>query len=91
MGEFLFKIQDTFQLEVIGLVVEVDIKFKDARLKIGDEIELRPPQGSPPLVTKVAAIPMFNPYDPERQFSFSLPKGINRKDVPIGTEVWSRP
>ena len=41
MGEFLFKIQETFELEVIGLVVEVDIKFKDANLKNGDKIELR--------------------------------------------------
>ncbi len=90
MGEFLFKIQETFQLEVIGLVVEVDIKFKDARLKNGDEIELRLPD-RPPLITKVAGIAMLNPYDPERLFSFSLPKDLNKKDVPIGTEVWSHP
>ena len=90
MGKFLFKIRETFQLEVIGLVVEVDIKFKDARLKMGDEIELRLPNDLP-LITKVAGIAMFNPYDPERLFSFSLPKDLNKKDVPIGTEVWSHP
>ena len=90
MGEFLFKIQETFQLEKIGLAVAVDIKFKDARLKIGDEIELRPLDDTPS-ITAVAGIPMFNPYDPERPFSFLLPKGINKQDVPIGTEVWSHP
>jgi hypothetical protein len=90
MGEFLFKIQETFELEVIGLIVEADIKFKDATLKNGDEIELRPP-GALPLITKVAGIAMFNPYDPERPFSFSLPEDLNKKDVPIGTEVWSHP
>jgi hypothetical protein len=90
MGEFLFKIQETFELEVIGLVVEVDIKFKDAHLKNGDEIVLRPPGGLP-LITKVAGIAMFNPHNPERMFSFSLPKDLNKKDVPIGTEVRSHP
>jgi hypothetical protein len=90
MGKFLFKIQEAFQLEAIGLVVEVDIKFKDANLKNGDEIELRPPD-RPALITKVASIAMFNPSDPERLFSFSLPKDLNKKDVPIGTEVWSHP
>jgi hypothetical protein len=90
MGEFLFKVQETFQLENIGLAVAVDIKFKDARLKMGDEIELRPSEGSP-LITKIAGIAMFNPSDPERWFSFSLPKNINKEDVPIGTEVWSHP
>lgn len=88
MGEFLFKIQETFQSESIGLIVEVDIKYKDTNLKNGDEIELRLLTGQP-LVTKVAGIVMFNPYNPERLLSFSLPKGLNKKDVPIGTEVWS--
>lgn len=90
MGELLFKIQDTFQFESIGLVVEVNIKIKDARLKIGDEIELRPVEDSP-LITKVASISRLSPFDPERMFSFSLPKGITKKHVPIGTEVWSHP
>ncbi|MDQ4120472.1 MAG: hypothetical protein M3209_03395 [Acidobacteriota bacterium] len=90
MGKFLFTIQETFQLEAIGLVVAINIKFKDANLKNGDEIELRQSE-RPPLITRVAAIPMFNPYDPERLFSFCLPKNINKKDVPIGTEVWSCP
>jgi hypothetical protein len=90
MGKFLFTIQETFQLEAIGLVVVVNIKFKDANLKNGDEIELRQPE-RPPLITKVEAIPMYNPYDPERLFSFSLPKSINKNDVSIGTEVWSFP
>ena len=79
MGEFLFKIRETFQLENIGLSVAVDIKFKDARLKIHDEIELLPLEGSP-LVTAVAGIPMFNPYNPERTFSFLLPKGLNKRE-----------
>jgi len=90
MGELLFKIQETFRLENIGLTVAADIKTKDAKLKIGDEIELRLVDGSR-LITKVESIPMVCPYDPQRPFSFSLPKAINKQDVPIGTEVWSHP
>jgi hypothetical protein len=30
-------------------------------------------------------------FDPERLFSFSLPKDLTKKDVPIGTDVWSHP
>ena len=90
MGEFLFKIQETFEFENIGLVVDANIKFKDAKLKNGDEIQLCLPSGTP-LITKVAAIAMFNPSNPERLFSFSLPKYLSKKDVPIGTEVWSHP
>lgn len=90
MAEFLFKIEDTFQLENVGLVVAVDIKEKDAKVKMGDEIELRLPN-SLPILTKVAGIPISSPYNPERTFSFSLPKDINKADVSIGTEVWSHP
>lgn len=90
MAEFLFKIQDKFQLENIGLVVAVDIKIKDAKIKNGDEIEIRLPN-APPVITSVTGIPMSRPNDPEKPFSFALPKNMNKADVPIGTEVWSHP
>ncbi len=90
MAKFLFTIQDTFQIETVGLIVAVDIKIKDAKIKKGDEIELRLSEGTS-MITKVESIPMVNPYDPERLFSFALPKGINKTDVPVGTEVWSHP
>jgi hypothetical protein len=90
MSEFLFKIQDTFQFENIGLVVGADIKIKDAKLKTGDEIELRTAKDSS-LITRVEGIPMENPSDPDGRFSFLLPKSINKEVVPIGTEVWSHP
>jgi hypothetical protein len=90
MAEFLFTIQETYGFESVGLIVAVDIKIKDAKLKKGDEIELRRAEGLP-LITKVESIPMINPHDPEQLFSFSLPEGINKEDVPVGTEVWSHP
>ena len=89
MSRLLFKIIDTFWLERIGLVVAVDAKCADVcLLRAGDLLELRRPDGSR-LETEVAAIPHVRPYDPDRPFSFSLPGGVRKGDVPIGTEVWA--
>jgi hypothetical protein len=87
MSRLLFKIRDTFWLERIGLVVAVDAKSADVCLRVGDLLELRRPDGSR-LETEVAAIPRVCPNYPERPFSFSLPGGVGKEDVPIGTEVW---
>jgi hypothetical protein len=88
MSRLLFKIVDTFWLERIGLVVAVNAKSADVRLRAGDLLELRRPDGSQ-LKTEVAAIPHVRPYYPDRPFSFSLPGGVQKGDVPIGTEVWA--
>jgi hypothetical protein len=88
MGRLLFKIIDTFWLERIGLVVAVDAKSADVCLRAGDLLELRRPDGSR-LETEVAAIPRVRPNCPDRPFSFSLPGGVQKADVPIGTEVWA--
>lgn len=88
MNRQLFKITEVFSLENLGLVVAVDVKSKDVNLKINESIEVVRPDGSS-LKTKIAAIPMLSPYNPERMFSFSLPKQISKEDIPIGTEVWS--
>lgn len=90
MGHFLFKVQETFQLKDIGLVIAADIKIKDAKVGRGDELEFRLADGSK-FITKVAGINIMSPYNPERLFSFSLPKGADKAYIPIGTEVWSHP
>ena len=87
MSRLLFRIIDNFWLERIGLVVAVDAKSGDVCLRAGDLLELRRPDGSR-LETEVAAIPHLRPSDPDRLFSFSLPGGLGKADVPIGTEVW---
>ena len=89
MSRLLFKIIDTFWMERIGLVVDVDAKSSDVCLRAGDLLELRRPDGSR-LETKVAAIPRLRPNYPDRPFSFSLPGGVQKADVPVGTEVWTR-
>ena len=88
MSRFLFKIIDTFWLGRIGLVVAVDMKSADACLRAGDPLELRRPDGSR-LTTEVAGIPRARPNYPDRPFSFSLPGGLGKADVPVGTEVWA--
>lgn len=88
MSRFLFKITDTFWMESIGLVVAADVRVGDVSLSAGEPIELRRPDGSR-LKTEVAAVPMPRPNDPDRPFDFSLPKGVGKADVPVGTEVWA--
>jgi len=88
MSHFLFKIIDTFWLGRAGLVVAVDAKSSAVRLREGDPLELRRPDGSR-LETEVAAIPRVRPDHPDRPFSFSLPGGVGKADVPVGTEVWA--
>lgn len=88
MRRLLCKIIDTFWLEKIGLVVAVDVTAADVHLRAGDRLELRRPDGSR-LETEVAAIPHVRPHYPDRPFSFSLPQGLDKVDVPVGTEVWA--
>jgi len=88
MSRLLFKIIDTFWLERIGLVVAVDSKSAEVCLRAGDLLELRRPDGSR-LNTEVATIPQVRPSYPHRPFSVSLPGGVQKGDVPIGTEVWA--
>ena len=88
MSRLLFRIVDTFWLERVGLVVAVDAESADVRLRAGDPLELRRPDGSR-IGTQVAAIPRARPNYPDRPFSFSLPRGVEKEDVPIGTEVWA--
>jgi hypothetical protein len=88
MSRFLFKIVDTFWMEKIGLVVAADVRAGDVSLRAGEPIELRRPDGSR-LKTEVAAIAMVCPSDPDRPLDFSLPRGVGKGDVPVGTEVWA--
>lgn len=88
MGRFLFNIVDTFWLERVGLVVASDARAVDVSLRVGEPIELRRPDGSR-LLTEVAAIAHVSPYRPDRSFDFSLPRGVQKEDVPAGTQVWT--
>jgi hypothetical protein len=65
-----------------------DAKTADVSLRAGELLELRRPDGSR-LATEVAAIPRVRPNYPDRPFTFSLPGGLERADVPVGTEVWA--
>ena len=93
MSHFLFKICDTFQITNGGLVVATDLKEEDAkakgiRLKVGDTLELRRPDGSR-VMSGIAGIGMLNPSVPNRPLDFLLSAEIAKEDVPVGTEAWS--
>ena len=88
MSRLLFKVTDTFWSETVGLVVATDARVEAVSLRAGEPIELRRPDGSR-LKTEVAAVARLSPYDPDRPLDFSLPKGLGKRDVPVGTEVWA--
>jgi hypothetical protein len=93
MSHFLFKICDTFWITNRGLVVTTDLTSEDAkaqgiRLRAGDTLELRRPDGSR-VVSGIAGIAMVDPYVPNRTLDFLLSPGVTKEDVPVGTEAWS--
>ncbi len=93
MSHFLFKICDAFQITNRGLVVATDLKEEDAkakgiRLKVGDVLELRCPDGSR-VMARIAGIGMLNPSVANRPLDFLLSAEIAKEDIPVGTEAWS--
>ncbi len=89
MVERLFRVA-----EVFGFRSGITLVFTDcptvavpARLRVGDPLEFRNPDGSVfgcPLV----GIELASPYDPQRPFGFSLPRGTDKALVQQGAEVW---
>lgn len=88
MNTLLFTVVDTFLIENRGLVLAADVKRDRVGLRVGESIELRRPDGSA-IVSKVAGIVRFVPYDRERALDILLPPDISKEDVPVGTQVWS--
>jgi len=93
MSHLLFRICDTFQITGRGVVIATDVKISEAeakgvRLKIGDSIELRRPDGSC-LAAAIVGVEHLNPYNPERPLAFLLSPQILKDEVPTGAEAWS--
>lgn len=86
---FLFHVQELFDLRERGVVVISDRPLADCdfELKIADTIEFRTPEGLS-FQTSIAGIETCNPFDPQREFAFILPRQMRKGEVPVGAEVW---
>ena len=89
MSEFLYRVDDVFDLSGRCVVATPGIPSKTTGIRNGTPLELRRPDGSI-LQTQIAEIAFVDPYDPERPIQFSFPPELKKHDIPIGTEVWKR-
>jgi hypothetical protein len=87
----LFVVKDVFALG-FGLVLAPGAP-SDFDVRVGDPIELRPPDDAEPIRTTIASIPMICSRDPvavNRGTPIALSRSVKKEHVPIGTEVWVR-
>ena len=86
----LFVVEDTFYIKGRGLVpVPGIVPEGEERFRVGDPIMLKRPDGSC-LETTIGGIEMISctPPRPKTDVVILL-KGLNKEDVPVGSEVWS--
>lgn len=86
----LSKIEQVFQFNDLGCIIvpgiPTEIKNR-CKLKVGDEIELRFPDGKV-MSTKIASINMVCGTPSPPPIPLMLPKEIKKNEIEIGTEVW---
>jgi translation elongation factor EF-Tu-like GTPase len=90
MARRLFIVEDAFFIKGRGLVTVPGIVPEgDERFRVGDPILLKRPDGSR-LEWTIGGLEMIH-CTPRRQTDdvFILLKGLNKEDVPVGSEVWS--
>jgi hypothetical protein len=83
-------IQDIVKIKERGFVVVTKIPEKEVRIRVGDGIQLRNPDGRV-LNTKVSDIGHIKLLESRSDlFSWHLqfPPDIGLNDVPVGTEIW---
>jgi hypothetical protein len=88
MARRLFTVEDTFLIEGRGLVLVPGIVPQgDERFRAGDPIRLKRPDGSE-IEWKIGGVELlFTPRTHDDVFI--LLEGLDKGDVPIGTDVWS--
>jgi translation elongation factor EF-Tu-like GTPase len=90
MARCLFVVEDTFFIKGRGLVLVPGIVLQgDERLRVGDPILLKRPDGSF-FESAIGGIEMIYGTPPSsKQNVHILLKDLTKEDVPIGSEVWS--
>ena len=91
MSRLLLTVVDRFLIQGRGLVVVPGITQEDRdRIKVGDPIVLKRPNGSA-LPWQIGGLELCfenrHPYEPPREVRILL-VGLGKEDVPVGTEVW---
>jgi hypothetical protein len=90
MARRLFIVEDAFSIKGRGLLpVPGIVPQGEERFRIGDPIVIKRPDGSR-LEWTIGGIEMIlcTPPRPKTDVVILL-KGLNKEDVPVGSEVWS--
>jgi translation elongation factor EF-Tu-like GTPase len=85
----LFKVEDVFDISGRGCVLAPQIfTTVDVKVREKDQLQLRTPDGKV-LDTHIASIELGKPQLGGHCRAFiMLPRELDKKDIPIGTEVW---
>lgn len=88
MARRLIFVEDTFFIKGRGLILTPGIiPQREERFCVGDPILLRRPDGSS-LGWQIGGIVMIHSSMPQHDLAIVL-TGLDKEQVPIGTEVWS--
>src|SRR5262245_57402296 len=88
MARRLFIVEDSFFIKGRGLIPAPGIIPQgEERFRVGDPIFLKRPDGST-LAWQIGGIEMIHTAVPRRDVVILL-SGLDKEQVPIGTEVWS--
>jgi hypothetical protein len=88
MPTHLFTVDDVFEVGDRYVIPTPGVPVSVHGMDVGLPIELRRPDGTV-LQTEVASLPLLDPYEPTRPRQIAL-RGVTKRDVPIGTEIWTR-
>jgi hypothetical protein len=88
MPRLLSKVEDTFELSGRrGVVVAPGIpRGADLRIKVGDPVWLRRPDGTE-VRSSVVGIEMLSPPHPA-SIPLLIGPDLTKGDLPVGTEIW---
>jgi hypothetical protein len=73
-----------------GLMLHSAVSLWDKRLRVGDRLELRCPDGSRG-ISQITGIATLHRSEGPCELAVMLPPQLSTDDVPVGTEVWRAP
>jgi translation elongation factor EF-Tu-like GTPase len=92
MARRLIVVEDRFVIKGRGVVVLPGIvPEEDERIRVGDQVEIRRPDGSL-LGWSIGGIEIFSTPMARPRESWDYPIlliGLEKDDVPVGSEIWS--
>ncbi len=86
-GEKLFKVDDRFEIEGVGLVLAPGIAGDEDSVVPGSQVQLRFPDGNSVIVS-VARVSSYSPKKPTDPYPIAIGGDYATTDVPVGTEVF---